>query len=227
MTEREATFVFADIAGFTALTEAHGDEEAFAVVRDFCDAIRAELPSFGGTYVKTIGDAVMLRMHEPAGAIELGLKAVKGLLGGHAAPEVAVGLHQGPAVEHEGDYYGAAVNIAARVAALAASGEVLVTGTTAAVVPDLDGVIFEPRGRRALRNVRDPVELFAAKSVGPGSRDDLPIDPVCRMAVDDQRAAGRLVHEGEAYYFCSLTCAGAFANQPERFAGTRDTGSPS
>src|SRR5690349_16478310 len=51
-----ATFLFADIAGFTALTEAHGDEEAAALVADFCAAVRAELPSFGGTHVKSIGD---------------------------------------------------------------------------------------------------------------------------------------------------------------------------
>ena len=43
-----ATFVFADIAGFTALTEAHGDEQAARLVADFCDAVAAELPAFGG-----------------------------------------------------------------------------------------------------------------------------------------------------------------------------------
>jgi class 3 adenylate cyclase len=53
-----ATFMFADIAGFTALTEAHGDQEAAKLVDDFCGAVEAELPSFGGTQVKTIGDAL-------------------------------------------------------------------------------------------------------------------------------------------------------------------------
>jgi YHS domain-containing protein len=48
--------------------------------------------------------------------------------------------------------------------------------------------------------------------------DALPIDPVCRMAVDPDRAAGRLTHEGTVYYFCSLPCAGHFASYPERFA---------
>ena len=61
-----ATFVFADIAGFTALTEAHGDDEAAAVVADFCAAVRAELPASGGTQAKTIGDALMLRIPDPA-----------------------------------------------------------------------------------------------------------------------------------------------------------------
>ena len=51
-----ATFMFADIAGFTALTEAHGDQEAAKLVGDFCDAVAAELPAFGGTQVKTVRD---------------------------------------------------------------------------------------------------------------------------------------------------------------------------
>ena len=68
-----ATFLFAHIAGFTALTEAHGDEEAAKLVADFCDAVEAELPSFGGTQIKTIGDALMLRIPDPGQAVLLGL----------------------------------------------------------------------------------------------------------------------------------------------------------
>ena len=58
-------------------------------------------------------------------------------------------------------------------------------------------------------------------SVGPPARTAataLPCDPVCRMAVDPDRAAGRLVYEGEAYFFCTLACAAEFAARPERFA---------
>jgi adenylate cyclase len=220
MNDAEATFLFADIAGFTALTEAHGDMEALALVNAFRDAIRSQLPSCGGAHVKTIGDAVMLRIPEPGAAIELGLQIVNGLLDAHASPEVAVGLHHGAAIEDEGDYYGAAVNVAARVAALATSGEVLVTGPTAAMVPDLQGVIFEPRGRHELRNVREPVEIFAAAGLGD-RRQTLPIDPVCRMAVDPDRATGKLVVKGDIYFFCSLTCVAAFATNPGAFVARR------
>jgi class 3 adenylate cyclase len=69
-----ATFLFADIAGFTALTEAHGDEQAAMVVARFCEAVTRELPAFGATHVKTIGDALMLRIPDPAQAVLLGLR---------------------------------------------------------------------------------------------------------------------------------------------------------
>ena len=93
----------------------------------------------------------------------------------------------------------------------------LLTGQTAALAPDLDGVLYEPRGRQQLRNVREPVELFAAVRPGEASDSHLAVDPVCRMAVDPDHAAGRLMFEGTAYFFCTLACAGAFAARPERY----------
>ena len=217
MTDSHATFVFADIAGFTALTEAHGDEQAATLVADFCDAVRAELPA-GAAHVKTIGDALMLRVPDPGEAILLGLDLTDTLMRGHGAPAVRAGLHHGPAIERDGDYFGATVNLAARVSGLAAGGEVLVTAYTAALAADLEGVFYEPRGRHTLRNVREPVDVFAAVRQSEPTRGRLPVDPVCRMAVDPDRAAGRLMHEGTAYFFCTLACAGEFAREPERFA---------
>lgn len=217
MSDSTATFGFADIAGFTALTEAHGDEAAFALVADFIKAVKAELPAVRGEHVKTIGDALMLRIPDPGDAIVLGLRIANELMLDHGAPAVRVGLHHGSAVESEGDYFGSSVNLAARVSALATGGEVLVTGTTAALAPKLDGVFYESRGRQTLKNVGEPVEVFAAVRMGAGTDGPLPVDPVCRMAVDPDRAAGRLIHAGEAYFFCSLACAGTFAQQPERF----------
>ena len=213
----ESTFMFADIAGFTALTEAHGDEEAAALVEDFCAAVKAELPATGGTHVKTIGDAIMLALPDPACAVPLGLRIANELVIGHGAPAVRVGCHHGSAVERSGDFYGAAVNLAARVAAEASGGEVRVTGVTAALAPDLPGVEYESRGRRELRNIREPVDLFAVMRTGAGRAGELPHDPVCHMAVDPEHAAGKLMYEGAAYFFCTLACAGAFARHPEHF----------
>jgi adenylate cyclase len=212
----DSSFVFADIAGFTALTEAHGDEEAVALIGRFADAVAAELPAVGGEHVKTIGDALMLRVPEPGPAIQLGLRIVRGVFEEHGAPAIRVGLHHGSAIERQGDYFGAAVNLAARVSGLAAGGEVLVSGATAALAPDLDGVVYESRGRHTLKNVSEPVEIFAALEVGE-TVGRLPVDPVCHMAVEPERAHGRLLYDGEAYFFCSLACAGEFARQPERF----------
>jgi adenylate cyclase len=221
MTDEAATFVFADIAGFTALAEAHGDEHAARVVDEFCSDVDADLPR-GSTRVKSIGDAVMLRVPDPAEAILLGLRITRRVHPEHGSLAVRVGLHHGPAVERNGDYFGATVNLAARVSSLAGGGEVLLTGTTAVLAPDLDGVLYESRGRHALRNVAEPVEIFAALPLAEGSAGRLPVDPVCQMFVDPSRSAGRLVYEGTAYHSCSLACAGSFAQHPERFISANE-----
>jgi adenylate cyclase len=93
-----ATFLFADIAGFTALTEAHGDEHAVQLVDDFAAVVQAELPTLGGEYVKTVGDALMLRVPDPGEAIRLGLWITRNAMGGHQAPSVRVVANFGSAV---------------------------------------------------------------------------------------------------------------------------------
>jgi adenylate cyclase len=215
--DAEATFLFADIAGFTALTEAHGDEQAVELVEEFANAVQAELPRVAGEYVKAVGDALMLRVPDPADSVRLGLWITRNAMSGHHAPSVRVGGNYGSAVERNGDYFGSTINVAARVSALAAGGELLVTGHTAALAPDLEGVLYESRGRQVLRNVAEPVEIFAVVRMDENV-DHLAIDPVCQMAVDPERAVGRLLLDEKAYHFCSLTCAAAFAQHAERYA---------
>ena len=212
-----ATFLFADIAGFTALTEAHGDEHAVQLVDDFAAVVQAELPTVGGEYVKTVGDALMLRVPDPGDAIRLGLWITRNAMGGHQAPSVRVGANFGSAVERSGDYFGTTINVAARVSALARGGELLVTGNTAALAADLDGVLYESRGRQALRNIAEPVEIFAVVRMDEDAVH-LVVDPVCQMAVDPERAVGRLMLEGSAHYFCSLSCVAAFSQNPQRYS---------
>jgi adenylate cyclase len=226
----EHTFLFADLSGFTALTEVHGDEEAADLAACFFDDARALLAEHGAQEVKTLGDAMMIRCDSASDAIALALRIVREVGARHGFPSVRVGMHTGPAVERDRDWFGAAVNLAARVSAEAAGGEVLVTGASVAAagvpgggglgaVPPHENVVLHPRGRRELRHVAEPVELFEASCERSRSAVGLPIDPVCRMAVDPEHAAGTLVHEGVEYHFCSLDCARQFAAAPERHAG--------
>jgi adenylate cyclase len=220
MPDSPATYLFADIAGFTALTEAHGDEEAVGLIDRFCAEVAELLPRYDATQVKSIGDAVMLRVPDAAGAVELGLDLAHETLRGHGYPAVRVGMHHGVAVSRGGDYFGSAVNLAARVSALASGREVLLSASTGVAAGTIAGVSYESRGRHDLKGVVEPVELVAAVR---GGRHDalLAVDPVCQMAVEPDNAAGRLNYQGTAYYFCALGCAGAFARHPDRFAARR------
>src|SRR5919108_1491154 len=134
------TFLFADLSGFTALTEAHGDEQAADLVGGFCVAVRRLLADHQAHEVKTIGDALMLRSGDAGAAIRLGLRIVHDVGAQHGFPLVRVGMHTGPAVERAGDWFGATVNVAARVSAAASGGEALLTAATRVAAGDLDGV---------------------------------------------------------------------------------------
>lgn len=214
------TFLFADLSGFTALTEAHGDEQAADLVGGFCVAVRRLLAAHQAQEVKTIGDALMLRTGDAAAAIRLGLCIVHDVGAQHGFPLVRVGMHTGPAVEREGDWFGATVNLAARVSGAASGGEALLTAATRTAAGELEEVELRERGRWAFRNVSAPVQVYAAVRQGERSSAGLPVDPVCRMAVDPWHSAGRLTHEGVEYRFCSLGCAGTFAQDPHSYTMT-------
>jgi class 3 adenylate cyclase/YHS domain-containing protein len=217
MAGREHTFLFANLAGFTALTEAHGDDEAAQLAGEFIDAVRVLLGEEGGEEIKCIGDAVMIRSGDAGQAVRLAVRVVGEVGSRHGFPSVRVGMNTGPAVERLGDWFGAAVNVAARVSGAAAGGEVLLTEATRAAAEPMDGIELRPRGRRELRNVGEPVQRYAAAPEFERSPNGMPIDPVCRMAVHPDHSAGALRHEGTRYFFCSLTCASAFASDPARY----------
>jgi adenylate cyclase len=211
-----STFLFADIAGYTALTEAHGDEEAADLAHDFCGAVANLVAADDGELVKTIGDAVMVRYSSPAEAVGLGLRIADDVMAGHGFPTVRVGLHHGPALEREGDWFGATVNLAARVAGLAGGGEVLVTRPVLEAAGEIEGVTFESRGENVVRNVTAPVAVFAAvrEDRNAGERH---VDPVCRMVVAEGRETGRFRHHETEYRFCSQECIRRFLDAPEAY----------
>jgi len=219
--ERLHTFLFADLAGFSALTEAHGDERAAELVGDFCAQARELLAEHRAEEVKAIGDALMLRADDAADAVRLARRLIDDVGGRHGFPGIRVGVHTGPAVERDRDWFGATVNVASRVADLAEADEVLLTRAT------LDAMEASPldlpvtaRGRRRLRNVREPVELFTAGSAAPTATERV-IDPVCRMALDPEAAATQQEFAATTYWFCSLACADAFRSDPRVFVGGR------
>ena len=105
----------------------------------------------------------MLRCDDAGDGIRLGLRIVCDLESDARIPAVRVGVHSGPAVGHEGDFYGRAVNVASRLCAVAPGGEVLVSHTTREAAGRLPKVDFGERKLHWLRNVTEPVPTFTAR----------------------------------------------------------------
>jgi class 3 adenylate cyclase/YHS domain-containing protein len=214
--EVDSTFGFVDLAGFTALTDAHGDREAVALIDRFEAAANSALTA-DDQLVKTIGDAVMLPFDTIMNAITGTAAIFKRCTSEAGFPVLRAGLHHGPAVARGHDWFGATVNLAARVAAQARGGQLLATAQVAQTASKA-GITVTALGLYRLRNVFAPVELFDVSVGAPVS--GTVIDPVCRMQVQVAAAAGTLRHGGTDWWFCSLDCAAAFAAAPDRSAPT-------
>jgi adenylate cyclase len=152
------TIAFADLAGYTRLTEEAGEEEAVDIVERFVESVELTLPD-DARVIKTIGDEVMI-VGADAGALVDWAVGFQALNAGQR-PRPRIGLHCGDALYRDGDYYGRAVNLASRVGARAAGGEVLVTDAVVAAAGD--HLEFEPIGEVKLKGFSEATDLFLAR----------------------------------------------------------------
>jgi adenylate cyclase len=157
---RPPAMCFLDLAGYTRLTEERGDRAAAALASSLADLVEQVSLPHGGQPVKWLGDGVMFHFRRPGQAVVAALEMVErtpqaGL------PPAHVGLHAGPVVFQDGDYFGRTVNLAARIATHAGPGQVLVSDQVVAECAD-GPVAFEPIGPVPLKGVTDPVPLHRA-----------------------------------------------------------------
>jgi adenylate cyclase len=154
------TFVFADLAGYTALTEARGDLAAARVAREFRRAMCALSRAHGASQVKSMGDGVMIWAPDAAAAVALAGRAVDEVGTRPDLLPVRVGVHTGSAVMRGCDWYGSAVNLAARLAREAEPGQALVSAATRAAASDELERPLVGRREVLLRGVGRPISVW-------------------------------------------------------------------
>jgi adenylate cyclase len=158
--EHPPAMCFLDITGYTRLTEERGDAAAAQLAEELGQVVRQASVHHGGRPVKWLGDGVMLHFPSPASGVVGALDMIDAIVGA-GLPPAHVGLHAGPVIFQEGDYYGRTVNLASRIADYAQAGEVIVSRS---VVDAAEGapVAFRAVGPVELKGVAGAMELFAA-----------------------------------------------------------------
>jgi len=153
---------FLDISGYTRLTQEFGDMAAAQLAERLGRIVQQTSVKHGGRPVKWLGDGVMLHFPNPGHGVVAALEMVDTVVEA-GLPPAHVGLHAGPVIFQEGDYYGSTVNLAARIAAFAQAGEVIVSQ---AVVEASAGasVAFRDVGLVELKGVAGSVRLHAASA---------------------------------------------------------------
>ncbi len=167
-------FLFSDLRAYTDFVETHGAASAASLLDRYRTLVREAIGRFGGAEIKTEGDSFYVVFNSVSSAVRCAL-VITGNAIAEAAEhprepiQVGVGVHAGETIETSEGYVGSPVNIAARICAQAGPNEVLVSETVRALTRSLLPVRFEPRGRRQLKGIAEPVPLFAVLETAPGS----------------------------------------------------------
>ena len=153
--------LFADLSGFTRLTEEAGDEAAAALSLRLAQLASEVAERHRGTTVKLLGDGALLHFREPADAVRAGLDLVAEAPA-RDLPPLHVGVDAGPMLYDQGDYFGRTVNQASRIGALAAAGEVLV-GEALADGRRSDDFELVDRGLVRVKGIEREIRVFEAR----------------------------------------------------------------
>ena len=155
---------FADLTGYTRLTEEAGDDAAARVALTLADLVSDIASRRSGTVVKMLGDGVHFHFADPRDAVLASLDIVEAV-GPRGLPPAHVGVEAGPMIYDEGDYFGRTVNVAARIASEAGSDQVFVGEGFAELVP-AEGFRLREVGAFELKGIAQPVTLFEAEREG-------------------------------------------------------------
>jgi adenylate cyclase len=213
-----AGVVFTDLSSFTPMTEVMGDAHATAVLARFGAIVHDLADRWSGRVVKQIGDACMLVFFEPGAAVSSALEVVDAIAAEPSFPAARAGVHWGPVLYREGDYFGAGVNLAARLVGVAERHQVLISAAVRECVPSISGVELAARGSRVLKGIAEPQEIYEARRATL-TRETKVRDLVCGMELAPSEVAARLTLAGEERAFCSEACLRRFVAAPQQYLG--------
>jgi adenylate cyclase len=160
--ERLPAMCFLDLSGYTRLTQERGDEAAADLAVTVHRLVQRGSAQHGGRPVKWLGDGVMIYFGDPGPGVRAALEMVDKVAGA-GLPPAHVGLHAGPVIFQEGDYFGRTVNLTSRIADYARPGEVLVSTAVADACKE-EGIAFADIGQVELKGVSGTVNLLRAHS---------------------------------------------------------------
>jgi len=213
---RNFAILFADVVDSTGLYERLGDQRALAAIESVLAELGKSVSLQHGRVVKTIGDEVMAVLPSAEAAMQAACDMQNRIAampaGGNVQLAIRVGFHFGPAIEESGDFFGDAVNVAARMAALAKGGQIITSGPTVDAMPPL------------LRTTTRDLDTTSVK----GKQDEIRISEVLWQDSDDvthlaprETAAAASAHEPTL----TLTCgAGMLTMGAKRAAATLGRG---
>jgi class 3 adenylate cyclase len=159
-------FLFSDLRGYTAFVESNGANAATELLARYRRHVRQAVAHHRGAEIRTEGDGFYIVFPSVSSAVTCGLEILSTAAGDTSGPPIAIGIgvNAGEAADTVEGYVGSAVNVAARLCALAGPREILVSDTVRALTKSVLDVTFVSKGRRTLKGVAEPLLVFAVQS---------------------------------------------------------------
>jgi YVTN family beta-propeller protein len=170
-----ATVMFTDVEGSTDITTRLGDDAAASLFATHDRIVRDQVAAHGGRDVRSTGDGFLVVFDSARAAVSCALAIQRELAEQDGAVRVRIGLNAGELLEGDGELFGAAVNLAARVMDRANGGEVLMTDTVRQLVGTIAGAAFRERGRVVLKGFPERQRLYEVRPAD--RRPDRPSRP--------------------------------------------------
>ncbi len=213
--EQDTGILMADLSGYTAMTDVHGGAHAAEVVRKFVYMVEHSLHE-SARVAHRVGDQVVLLSKDCSHLFFTAHRLLASCLEAENFLSVHIAAHYGPLfMEDDHHLFGSTINVASRILARAAAGEILASAAFVDQLSEEQKHTFVSLGKTRLKNLRDEIEIFGP-STGP-ARQRFYVDPVCHMLVDPEthRYVFNMGHK--TYHFCSLHCRDLFEANPESF----------
>ncbi len=213
------TLLIADLAGYTAMTEAHGNRSAAEIVTRYMEIVQDSLHR-DTRLVEQVGDEVMIVSSSADNILSTAIKIRNNIEREPFFPAIHAGLHAGMILEMDGRYFGTTLNLTSRITAYAKTDQILCTEPFCDLVGNLEGIEFHALGLVKFKNIVEPIAIFEIITAHREDNTSI-LDPVCRMLANLNTAPAQHSYEGKTYYFCSSDCAKIFGQGPENYTTIR------
>ena len=163
-TRQLAAILFADIAGYTALMETD-EAHAFIIRNKFKKTLESETALHRGQIIKFSGDGALCSF-ESAGESVRAAIGIQSAMQQEPKIPLRIGIHQADVVFEAGDVHGDGVNIASRLESFAVPGSIFISAKVQDDIKNQKDILTQSLGKYALKNVKEPVEIFAISNAG-------------------------------------------------------------
>jgi adenylate cyclase len=212
--EINASFLIADLAGYTSLTETHGDLSAANLISRYIEIVQESLKD-NTTLVNKIGDEILLTSSNTKSVLITAINLLVKTENEPNFPSIHIGLHTGKVIKRAGQYYGNTLNLTSRICSYSRAGQILCSQEIVKAVENTGTYNFLKLGDVQFKNVTKSVAVY--EIIINSKRKSLSIDPVCKMQVDINDPPAKIPYKNKTYFFCSYECSKKFIKNPEDF----------